>query len=132
MNDNKKELFLNGHAIISIIDIPDAKPKVPDYIIALINKSKGYTVTKIKVGEDGEEIRLPHPVPLNCEYDTCAKCHAAAKYDPILVVECDDAPFDLFLFCHTDDDEKPSGWAGPAKIKPNCNYAGEVICLDLQ
>ncbi|MDA2086273.1 hypothetical protein PDM90_02620 [Bacillus cereus] len=126
-----KKLLTNGQGIIKIVEEVNVKILAEDYIVALANKTKGYTVTKIRIGKDGNEIFLPHPVKYNCEYDSCQKCFDNQKYEPILVTECDDKPFDLYLFCKPDDSSKPTGWAGPGTINPSCDAPGEAICLDL-
>jgi len=124
--------FTNGQGIISVISMPVEDATAQDYIVALANKTKDYTVTMIKVKEDGVGTKLPSPVGFNCDLPECADCTKQGKFDSILYTTSEEPPFDLWVFAHTDNPDKPSGWGGPVRITPTSDYGGSVVCLDIK
>jgi hypothetical protein len=100
-----------------------------DYLIVVANKSKGYTITKLK-DVKGNIVTLPNPIPYNCDSE-CEDCKENGKYGKLMVTNCDSPSVKIQIYCKYENSSKPSGWAD-LEIRPNCDYSGEFVCVDIQ
>ncbi|KXY28655.1 hypothetical protein OCB14_29170 [Bacillus cereus] len=126
--DNSNRLKFNGGISLKLQpnnEITDDRP----YRVYGINRSE-YHVTKFRIVGKPVEIVLPEPLKHTCDLADCKACHDAQKYEIFAVFQCDDPTMEIQLYLKhpTNGNE---GWGHPNwTIEPDCNYAGEVQCIN--
>jgi hypothetical protein len=123
----REKLTMLGGGIQGLADFADADAlkDVHPYTVHIINRSN-WTITAFKAGA-ASWFNIS-PIGRTC-YSTCQDCLDKKQMTLLMAVPCNSAAFDLYLMVRSSSGEIKQ--TGPARVQPDCGFAGEAICVDI-